>query len=221
MWYCSSIMLTNNTIINKGRIFMKRKILSLFLCSVMLVGCKNQGEIKTSSKSDNDSKSEIQIVSDKEDLSESQSFDKSLDFLKKMKFHEMPISFPCKFKDLSDNFTLGNGFYFSETDYTFYDLLYQGNKVASVGIDGEKTEQNNDKEVVVLIIEDEQLANLKIDGASCDVDIDTMIDRLGEPYNKSVGDWKSLVEYISDSVDVAIVFNDNQTNEIMFVKKSK
>ena len=200
---------------------MKRKILSLFLCSVMLVGCKNQGEIKTSSKSDNDSKSEIQIVSDKEDLSESQSFDKSLDFLKKMKFHEMPISFPCKFKDLSDNFTLGNGFYFSETDYTFYDLLYQGNKVASVGIDGEKTEQNNDKEVVVLIIEDEQLANLKIDGASCDVDIDTMIDRLGEPYNKSVGDWKSLVEYISDSVDVAIVFNDNQTNEIMFVKKSK
>lgn len=200
---------------------MKRKILSLFLCSVMLAGCKNQGEIKTSSKSDNDSKSEIQIVSDKEDLSESQSFDKSLDFLKKMKFHEMPISFPCKFKDLSDNFTLGNGFYFSETDYTFYDLLYQGNKVASVGIDGEKTEQNNDKEVVVMIIEDEQLANLKIDGASCDVDIDTMIDRLGEPYNKSVGDWKSLVEYISDSVDVAIVFNDNQTNEIMFVKKSK
>ena len=200
---------------------MKRKILSLFLCSVMLAGCKNQGEIKTSSKSDNDSKSEIQIVSDKEDLSESQSFDKSLDFLKKMKFHEMPISFPCKFKDLSDNFTLGNGFYFSETDYTFYDLLYQGNKVASVGIDGEKTEQNNDKEVVVLIIEDEQLANLKIDGASCDVDIDTMIERLGEPYNKSVGDWKSLVEYISDSVDVAIVFNDNQTNEIMFVKKSK
>ena len=200
---------------------MKRKIFSLFLCSVMLVGCKNQGEIKTASKSDNDSKSEIQIVSDKEDLSESQSFDKSLDFLKKMKFHEMPISFPCKFKDLSDNFTLGNGFYFSETDYTFYDLLYQGNKVASVGIDGEKTEQNNDKEVVVLIIEDEQLANLKIDGASCDVDIDTMIDRLGEPYNKSVGDWKSLVEYISDSVDVVIVFNDNQTNEIMFVKNSK
>ncbi len=200
---------------------MKRKILSLFLCSVMLAGCKNQGEIKTSLKSDNDSKSEIQIVSDKEDLSESQSFDKSLDFLKKMKFHEMPISFPCKFKDLSDNFTLGNGFYFSETDYTFYDLLYQGNKVASVGIDREKTEQNNDKEVVVLIIEDEQLANLKIDGASCDVDIDTMIDRLGEPYNKSVGDCKSLVEYISDSVDVAIVFNDNQTNEIMFVKKSK
>ncbi len=214
-------MLINNTIINKGKIFMKRKILSLFLCSMMLAGCKNQGEIKTSSQSDNVSESEIQIVSDKEDLSESQSFDKSLDFLKKMKFHEMTISFPCRFKDLNDNFTLGNGFYFDEADYTFYDLLYQGNKVASVGIDGEKTEQNNDKEVVVLIIEDEQLANLKIDGASCDVDIDTMIERLGEPYNKSVGDWKSLVEYISDSVDVAIVFNDNQTNEIMFVKKSK
>ena len=61
---------------------MKRKILSLFLCSAMLVGCKNQGEIKTSSKSDDVSESEIQIVSDKEDLSESQSFDKSLDFLK-------------------------------------------------------------------------------------------------------------------------------------------
>ncbi len=136
-----------------------------------------------------------------------------------MTFYEVPITFPCKFKDLSENFTLGNGFYFSETDYTFYDLLYQGNKVASVGIDGAKTEQNNDKEVVVLIIEDEQLANLKIDGASCDVDIDTMIDRLGNPYNKSVGDWKSLVEYITDTVDVAIIFNDNQANEIKFLKK--
>ena len=131
-----------------------RNALSLFLCSVMLSGCKNQGEIKTASKSDNESKSEIQIVSDKEDLSESQSFDKSLDFLKKMEFHEVPISFPCKFNDFSEDFTLGNGFYFDEADYTFYDLLYQGNKVASVGIDGEKSEQNNDKEVVVLIIED-------------------------------------------------------------------
>ena len=200
---------------------MKRKILSLFLCSVILAGCKNQGEIKTSSKSDNDSKSEIQIVSDKEDLSESQSLDKSLDFLQEMTFHEVPISFPCKFKDLSENFTLGNGFYFSETDYTFYDLLYQGNKVASVGIDGEKTEQNNDKEVVVLIIEDEQLANLKIDGASCDVDIDTMIDRLGEPYNKSVGDWISNVDYVTDNLEVSITFNDNQADEIKFLKKSK
>ena len=159
------------------------------------------------------------MVSDKEKLSQSQSLDKSLDFLQEMTFYEVPITFPCKFKDLSENFTLGNGFYFSETDYTFYDLLYQGNKVASVGIDGAKTEQNNDKEVVVLIIEDEQLANLKIDGASCDVDIDTMIDRLGNPYNKSVGDWKSLVEYITDTVDVAIIFNDNQANEIKFLKK--
>lgn len=200
---------------------MKRKILSLFLCSVMLVGCKNQGEIKTASKSDNDSKSEIQIVSDKEDLSESQSFDKLLDFLKKMKFHEVPISFPCKFNDFSEDFTLGNGFYFDEADYTFYDLLYQGNKVASVGIDGEKSEQNNDKEVVVLIIEDEQLANLKIDGASCDVDIDTMIDRLGEPYNKSVGDWISNVDYVTDNLEVSITFNDNQADEIKFLKKSK
>lgn len=214
-------MLTNNTIINKVRIFMKRKIFSLFLCSVMLVGCKNQGEIKTASKSDNESKSEIQIVSDKEDLSESQSFDKSLDFLKKMKFHEVPISFPCKFKELCDNFTLGNGFYFDEADYTFYDLLYQGNKVASVGIDGEKSEQNNDKEVVVLIIEDEQLANLEIDGASCDVDIDTMIDRLGEPYNKSVGDWISNVDYVTDNLEVSITFKDNQADEIKFLKKSK
>ena len=214
-------MLTNNTIINKGKIFMKRKILSLFLCSVMLVGCKNQGKIKTASKSDNESKSEIQIVSDKEDLSESQSFDKSLDFLKKMKFHEVPMSFPCKFNDFSEDFTLGNGFYFDEADYTFYDLLYQGNKVASVGIDGEKSEQNNDKEVVVLIIEDEQLANLEIDGASCDVDIDTMIDRLGEPYNKSVGDWISNVDYVNDNLEVSITFNDNQADEIKFLKKSK
>lgn len=202
---------------------MKTKLAIALLCVLpiflLIVGCKNQSEVKTSSETVFDSDLEEQMVSDKEKLSESQSLDKSLDFLQEMTFYEVPITFPCKFKDLSENFTLGNGFYFSETDYTFYDLLYQGNKVASVGIDGAKTEQNNDKEVVVLIIEDEQLANLKIDGASCDVDIDTMIDRLGNPYNKSVGDWKSLVEYITDTVDVAIIFNDNQANEIKFLKK--
>ncbi len=202
---------------------MKTKLAIALLCVLpiflMIVGCKNQSEVKTSSETVFDSDLEEQMVSDKEKLSESQSLDKSLDFLQEMTFYEVPITFPCKFKDLSENFTLGNGFYFSETDYTFYDLLYQGNKVASVGIDGAKTEQNNDKEVVVLIIEDEQLANLKIDGASCNVDIDTMIDRLGNPYNKSVGDWKSLVEYITDTVDVAIIFNDNQANEIKFLKK--
>ncbi len=204
---------------------MKKKLLITLLCVLpiflLIAGCKNQSEVKTSSQSDSISNSEIQIVSDKEDLSESQSLDKSLDFLQEMTFHEVPISFPCKFKDLSENFTLGNGFYFSETDYTFYDLLYQGNKVASVGIDGEKTEQNNDKEVVVLIIEDEQLANLKIDGASCDVDIDTMIDRLGNPYNKSVGDWISNVDYVTDNLEVSITFIDNQADEIKFLEKRK
>ena len=204
---------------------MKTKLAIALLCVLpifpFITGCEKQSEVKTSSKTIFDSDLEEQMVSDKEKLSESQSLDKSLEFLQEMTFHEVPISFPCKFKDLSENFTLDNGFYFSETDYTFYDLLYQGNKVASVGIDGEKTEQNNDKEVVVMIVEDEQLANLEIVGASCDVDIDTMIDRLGNPYNKSVGDWKSLVEYITDSVDVAIIFNDNQANEIKFLKKRK
>lgn len=204
---------------------MKTKLAIALLCVLpifpFIAGCEKQSEVKTSSKTIFDSDLEEQMVSDKEKLSESQSLDKSLEFLQEMTFHEVPISFPCKFKELCDNFTLGNGFYFDETDYTFYDLLYQGNKVASVGIDGEKTEQNNDKEVVVMIVEDEQLANLEIVGASCDVDIDTMIDRLGNPYNKSVGDWKSLVEYITDSVDVAIIFNDNQANEIKFLKKRK
>ena len=45
-------MLTDNTIINKGRIFMKRKILNLFLCSVMLAGgicgCESKSDLSQS-----------------------------------------------------------------------------------------------------------------------------------------------------------------------------
>ena len=55
MWYFSNIMLTDNTIINKGRIFMKRKILSLFLCSVMLAGgicgCESKSDLSQSGSS--------------------------------------------------------------------------------------------------------------------------------------------------------------------------
>ena len=195
---------------------MKRKILSMFLCSVMLAsgvcGCgKDESTVDNSLSSSTDGETNI-----------SSSVDTGIpDWLNHMTFHEVPVSFPCKFNDFSEDFTLGNGFYFDEADYTFYDLLYQGNKVASVGIDGEKSEQNNDKEVIVLIVEDEQLANLEIDGASCDVDIDTMIDRLGEPYNKSVGDWISNVDYVTDNLEVSITFNDNQADEIKFLKKSK
>ncbi len=55
MWYFSNIMLTDNTIINKGRIFMKRKILSLFLCSLMLTGsvcgCDSKSDLSQSGSS--------------------------------------------------------------------------------------------------------------------------------------------------------------------------
>ncbi len=204
---------------------MKTKLAIALLCVLpifpFIAGCEKQSEVKTSSKTIFDSDLEEQMVSDKEKLSESQSLDKSLEFLQEMTFHEVPISFPCKFKELCDNFTLGNGFYFDEADYTFYDLLFQGDKVASIAIDGEKTEQNNDKEVVVVIIEDEQLANLEIVGASCDVDIDTMIGKLGKPDNKSVGDWISNVDYVTDNLEVSITFKDNQADEIKFLKKRK
>ena len=68
---------------------------------------------------------------------------------------------------------------------------------------------------------DEQLANLKIVGASCDVDMNNMVDRLESPDNQSVDEWKSLVECTADSVAVTIIFNDKQVNEITFVKEGE
>ena len=72
-----------------------------------------------------------------------------------------------------------------------------------------------------MIIEDEQLASLIIAGESCDVNMDNMKERLGIPDNQSVGDWKSLMEYHADNMDLTIVFNDNHAHEITFVKKGE
>ncbi len=64
---------------------MKTKLAIALLCVLpiflLIVGCKNQSEVKTSSETVFDSDLEEQMVSDKEKLSESQSLDKSLDFL--------------------------------------------------------------------------------------------------------------------------------------------
>lgn len=204
---------------------MKTKLAIALLCILptfpLIAGCENQSEVKTSSKTAFDSDLEEQMVSDKEKLSENQTLDSSLEFLQQMVFHEVSISFPCQFNVFSDTFTLGNGFYFGEANYTYYELLYHGEKVASIGIAGEKTDQNNDREVVMMIIEDEQLASLEIAGEPCNVDMSNMIDRLGAPNNQSVDEWKSLVEYTTDRVDVTIIFNDNQADEITFVKKGE
>ena len=180
---------------------MLKKCIASLLCFIFvssaMTGCGN------SNTDVEDSIGKIESTEfEKQKLEEenSQNTDELSDALCQMSFHDYPLSFPCQFSALCEHFSLGNGFYFEEGDYT---------------------NNNNHKEVVMMIIEDEQLSTLIINGKTCDMNMDNMKECLGTPDKESVDDWKSMMEYNTDDMDLTIVFNDDRAHEMTFVKKGE
>ncbi len=191
---------------------MNRKILSAFLCSVILAGtacgCNNQME------------SNNQVSPDETNLSSSVDAG-TLDSLNHMTLCGKRFSFPCLYGDFDDAFTLGNGYYFDDVGYTYYEM-FQGEKiVASIGIEGEQSENNNDKKIVMMIVEREQLADLTIGDITGDSEQADWIQMFGEPDNKSDDEKNGLIEYLTESIDVTIIFKNGKANELTLVVKGE
>ena len=205
---------------------MLKKCIASLLCFIFvssaMTSCGNSNtDVKDSIGKIESTEFEKQKISTMLEAENSQNTDGLSTALRQMSFHDYPLSFPCQFSALCEQFSLGNGFYFEEGDYTYYDLIYCGENVASIGIEGEKSNNNNHKEVVMMIIEDEQLSTLIINGKTCDMNMDNMKECLGTPDKESVDDWKSMMEYNTDDMDLTIVFNDDRAHEMTFVKKGE
>ena len=200
-------------------------VLCIALNALFITGCGKQDDnfISESRRSE----SYQSKVEQEETTNENKSIDISnydntefAEAIKEMEFYGEKISFPCKFGDLSDSFNLQDGFYYSDAGYTFYNLTYNDKVVASIGIDGEKTDDNDDREVCMLMIEDDNLEKLFIRSNVCSTDADTYVsDILGEPYRKNTSDWKSSIEYYTESVSVSVIFNYDIAHKVTLVKE--
>ena len=142
------------------------------------------------------------------------------DAIRRLSIHGKTFPFGCLFGEISDTFTLEKTFYSKEAGYTQYELYHNGKKAAFIGIKGTPTDQNDDKEIAAMIIEDAQLANLTIDGENCVCSVETMMklfkpDRIHE--KDEIG--MSGLEYYSDTIDIAILFEDDLADKIIITKK--
>lgn len=199
-----------------------KKIISISMCLLfvlsLLGGCKNNNDLDNlTHKSAQDTSLNMQSTAQESTIDTRR--EHILTLLNSMVFHDINITFPCKASSFTGNFTLENGFYFAEEDYTYYELMYQDDKAASIGIAGKESDHNDDRDVVMMIIEDEQLAALSVGGKRCDTDVDGMIDIFGTPDKRSFGEWKSSIMYDIDSVDITIIFDSDRAHEITIVKK--
>lgn len=113
-------------------------------------------------------------------------------------------------------------FYSKEAGYTHWNLCCQGKQVASVNLAGEPSEQNEKREVVGLIVKDKQLAKLYADGESCYGCQAALITVFGKPDKVIPPDEIDIsgLSYLTDTADIAILFDDDLSTNIIIAKKN-
>ncbi len=205
---------------------MKRKPFAVFLCVLLAApffsGC---GTDEHSERLDSSAETEMvtQLTADPQIIETTPPEDEknAFDIIKRLNFYGKQFSFPCLYEQLSDTFTLESPFYSREAGYTQYHLCFQGQKVAYIGMIGEPSDQNEQKEIVALMIEDEQLENLNVDGETCFGSMDRITGLFGKTDNRHAPDeiGFSSLEYDGETVDIAILFDNDVTSKIILAKK--
>ena len=145
----------------------------------------------------------------------------SSELLQHMKFHDTEFSFPCTYGVISGRFGLTNETCneIAGNSYTYYDLTYQENPVASIGFIGGNTDQNDNREIAMLVIEDEQLSALELGETICNAKRKTLIKALGKPDYQMEQNQSTIITYNWENVDLSIIFHDDQPHQYTFVKR--
>ena len=143
------------------------------------------------------------------------------ELLQHLRFYGTEFSFPCTYGEISAEFGLDNedDSFYDSYGYLYYDLTSSGESVAVIGVEGEKTEPIDSKEIEMLEISDEHLSALELGDIVCDANFKALTKALGKPNSQMESGSSTIITYQWDGVELNIIFHDDQPHQYTFVKR--
>ncbi len=117
--------------------------------------------------------------------------------------------FPFKFGELGNDYKLENGVYYSDEDYTLYDMYNSKDYICTIAIEGDKTDNNSEKKVVLVDAKSPKNDYIKING----LDYKTSIEDFASSFGETIIQTESYLEYKKDNIILSLLF-DNTKNEL-------
>lgn len=195
---------------------MKNKLLPVLLllcCSVTAVsGCgndkKSEKEISSSSSNsvEQNTAAENKVENEKADITN-------------LSICGSTLVFPFKFGELGNDYKLENGVYIPDDDYTLYDMYNSKDYICTIAVEGDKTENNSEKKVVLVDVKTPENDYIKVNGLDHKSSIEDFVSNFGEASTKT----DSYLEYKKGNIILSLLF-DNTTNElsnIMLIEERK
>ena len=144
----------------------------------------------------------------------------SAELLQHLQFYGTEFAFPCTYGEISDRFGLEDGYYYETAGYTYYNLTYDGKKVADIAFSGDITEENEDREIELFVVNDQQAAELTIGDTDAGTSYRSLVKAFGKPdYETKASSGSRIVTYNWDGVDLSVLFHDSEAYEYTFVKR--
>ena len=129
------------------------------------------------------------------------------------------LVFPFKFGELGNDFKLENGVYYPDDDYTLYDMYNSKDYICTIAIEGDKTDNNSEKKVVLVDAKSPKNDYIKING----LDYKTSIEDFASSFGETSIQTESYLEYKKDNIILGLLFDNtkNELSNIMLIEERK
>ena len=127
--------------------------------------------------------------------------------------------FPFKFGELGNDFKLENGVYYPDGDYTLYDMYNSKDYICTIAIEGDKTDNNSDKKVVLVDVKSPENDHIRINGLDYKTSIEDFVSSFGETSIKT----ESYLEYKKGNIILSLIFDNTKSelSNIMLIEEKK
>jgi hypothetical protein len=129
------------------------------------------------------------------------------------------LVFPFKFGELGNDYKLENGVYDTDDDYTLYDMYNSKDYICTIAIEGDKTDNNSDKKVVLVDVKSPDNGYIEINGLDYKTTIEDFASSLGETSIKT----ESYLEYKKGNIILSLIFDNTkgELSNIMLIEERK
>ena len=129
------------------------------------------------------------------------------------------LVFPFKFGELGSDYKLENGVYDPDDDYTLYDMYNSKDYICTIAIEGDKTDNNSEKKVVLVDVKSPENDHIRINGLDYKTSIEDFVSSFGETSIKT----ESYLEYKKGNIILSLIFDNTKSelSNIMLIEEKK